>query len=78
MEFRLLLVRLVSCLGVENDEDFENFLNSFANLKGVTLRTEDVANATLYLAGDEAKYVSSQNLFIDGGLGVVVSSFKMV
>lgn len=67
-----------SSLGVENDEEFENFLNSFANLKGVTLRTEDVANAALYLAGDEAKYVSGQNLFIDGALGKVCSPFKMV
>ncbi|KAK1404686.1 secoisolariciresinol dehydrogenase-like [Heracleum sosnowskyi] len=67
-----------TCLGVDNDEEFENFLNSFANLKGVTLRTEDVANAALYLAGEEAKYVSGQNLFIDGALGNVCSPFKMV
>ncbi|XP_074373607.1 secoisolariciresinol dehydrogenase-like [Apium graveolens] len=65
-------------LGVEKDEEFEAFLNSFANLKGVTLRTEDVANAALYLASDEAKYISGQNLFIDGALGNVCSPLKMV
>ncbi|KAL8122469.1 secoisolariciresinol dehydrogenase-like [Apium graveolens] len=66
-----------SPVGVEKDEDFEFIMNSVANLKGVTLRTDDVANAALFLASDEAKYISGQNLFIDGAFGIVNSAFKI-
>lgn len=59
------------------DEDLEGFMNSAANLKGVTLRTEDIAYAALYLASDEAKYVSGHNLFIDGGFTIVNPSLGM-
>ncbi|XP_057536132.1 short chain aldehyde dehydrogenase 1-like [Amaranthus tricolor] len=47
-------------------------------LKGVTPDVEDVANAALYLASDEAKYVSGVNFMIDGGAGIANPSFSMV
>ena len=50
-----------------DDEGLENVMNSLANLKGVTLKAEDVANAVLYFASDESRYVSGHNLLIDGG-----------
>ncbi|XP_059646613.1 secoisolariciresinol dehydrogenase-like [Cornus florida] len=59
------------------DEDLENAMSALANLKGVHLKAEDVANAALYLASDEAKYVSGHNLFIDGGFSIYNSSFNM-
>ncbi|XP_021892410.1 secoisolariciresinol dehydrogenase-like [Carica papaya] len=59
------------------EEDLEKIMNSVANLKGVTLKTEDIANAALYLASDEARYISGHNLFIDGGFTVVNPSFHM-
>ncbi|KAK9921399.1 hypothetical protein M0R45_029910 [Rubus argutus] len=58
-----------------DDEGLENVMNSLANLKGVTLKAQDVANAALYLASDEAKYISGHNLLIDGGFSIVNPSF---
>ncbi|KAK3447011.1 hypothetical protein EUGRSUZ_A02619 [Eucalyptus grandis] len=57
--------------------ELEAAMGALANLKGVTLKAEDVANAALFLAGDEARYVSGHNLFIDGGFSVVNPSFRM-
>ncbi|MGD7340600.1 SDR family oxidoreductase [Ralstonia pseudosolanacearum] len=52
------------------EEEAENFFTSAANLKGVVLKTEDIAEAALYLVSDEAKYVSGVNLLVDGGYSV--------
>ncbi len=60
-----------------NDEELENLMHSLGVLKGVKLKAEDVANAALYLASDEAKYVSGQNLFIDGAFSIVNGAFGM-
>ncbi|PRQ44060.1 putative secoisolariciresinol dehydrogenase [Rosa chinensis] len=59
-----------------DDEGFENMMSSLANLKGVTLKAQDVANAALYLASDEARYISGHNLLIDGGFSIVNPSFS--
>ncbi|GKV26691.1 hypothetical protein SLEP1_g35947 [Rubroshorea leprosula] len=53
-------------LGIKHEE-IEKMMYSIANLKGVTLKAEDIANAALYLASDEGRYVSGHNLLIDGG-----------
>ncbi|KAA8544303.1 hypothetical protein F0562_022315 [Nyssa sinensis] len=42
----------------------------YSNLKGVALKPEDVAQAVLYLASDESKYVSGHNLIVDGGYSI--------
>ncbi|KAF0894273.1 hypothetical protein E2562_037820 [Oryza meyeriana var. granulata] len=39
-------------------------------LEGTTLEAEDIARAAVYLASDEAKYVTGHNLVIDGGFTV--------
>jgi len=49
----------------------EMFKHIYSNLQGVTLKPEDVAEAVLYLASADSKYVSGHNLVVDGGFTVV-------
>ncbi|RWR74506.1 Short-chain dehydrogenase/reductase SDR [Cinnamomum micranthum f. kanehirae] len=58
-------------------EDLEKAFSVPANLKGVHLKAEDVAQAVLYLGSDDSKYVSGHNLLIDGGFSVSNHSFRM-
>lgn len=53
------------------EDGFEKLMSLHANLKGPVLKAEDVAHAVLYLASDEAKYVSGHNLLVDGGFTIV-------
>ncbi|GMI96688.1 SALT RESISTANT 1, ABA DEFICIENT 2, GLUCOSE INSENSITIVE 1, ARABIDOPSIS THALIANA ABA DEFICIENT 2 [Hibiscus trionum] len=64
-------------VGVDSDEELEKAMSLLANLKGVHLKAEDVANAALYLASEEGRYISGHNLFIDGGFSVFNPSFNM-
>ncbi|KAF9591425.1 hypothetical protein IFM89_004123 [Coptis chinensis] len=58
-----------------DDEGVEAVSESFANLKGLALRAEDVAHAALYFGSEESKYVSGHNLIVDGGFTAGNPSF---
>ncbi|GMH26353.1 hypothetical protein Nepgr_028196 [Nepenthes gracilis] len=46
-------------------------------LKGAVLEAEDVAETALFLASDESKVISGQNIVIDGGYGTTNLAFNM-
>ncbi|TYH54323.1 hypothetical protein ES332_D09G160200v1 [Gossypium tomentosum] len=51
--------------------NMEESLTAMGNLKGEILKPEGLAYAALYLASDEANYVSGVNLVLDGGFSIV-------
>ncbi|XP_027154806.1 zerumbone synthase-like [Coffea eugenioides] len=57
-------------------DGFRSFVGRNANLQGVELTADDVANAVLFLASDEARYVSGANLMVDGGFSCVNHSLR--
>ncbi|OIT02919.1 PREDICTED: short-chain dehydrogenase reductase 3c-like [Nicotiana attenuata] len=57
--------------GVE-PQDLAKILHSASELKGAYCEPIDVANAALFLASEDAKFISGHNLVVDGGF----TSFK--
>ncbi|KAL5545770.1 hypothetical protein UlMin_005457 [Ulmus minor] len=57
-------------------EEVEELVMASANLKGVMVTAEDVAEAAVYLGSDEAKYVSGVNLVVDGGYSTTTPALK--
>jgi NAD(P)-dependent dehydrogenase (short-subunit alcohol dehydrogenase family) len=59
-------------------EVVEAIVSSKGNLKGVVLKAKHIAEAALFLASDEAVYISGHNLVVDGGFSVVHNIKQMV
>lgn len=57
--------------------DFNSYFSKFGNLQGVYLTARDVADAVLFLASDEARYISGHNLMVDGGFSRVNQSIRV-
>ncbi|KAL9238654.1 hypothetical protein vseg_013049 [Gypsophila vaccaria] len=55
----------------------EEFTKFYSNIKGKQCNVDDVANAALFLATDDSKYVSGHNLVVDGGFTIVNPGFCM-
>lgn len=49
-------------------EQLTEMVNGLGKLKGAKCEEIDVAKAALFLASDEAKYITGHNLVVDGGL----------
>ncbi|XP_019199099.1 PREDICTED: secoisolariciresinol dehydrogenase-like [Ipomoea nil] len=74
----IILTKLgMSIMPTQDRKLAEEIVAEAPNLKGVSLTTEDVAEAALYLAGDESKYVSGVNLIIDGGYSTTNIGFQV-
>ncbi|XVF76137.1 hypothetical protein PTKIN_Ptkin13bG0241900 [Pterospermum kingtungense] len=63
-------------LGVLDNRKAEEIISTTAVLKGTILEAEDVAQAALFLASDEAKYLSGVNLPVDGGYSLNNQTWK--
>nr|GMD67227.1 secoisolariciresinol dehydrogenase-like [Ipomoea batatas]GMD89415.1 secoisolariciresinol dehydrogenase-like [Ipomoea batatas] len=74
----VILTKLgMSIMPTQDRKLAEEIVAEASNFKGKTLTTEDVAEAALYLAGDESKFVSGLNLLIDGGFTTTNTAFQV-
>ncbi|KAB2098107.1 hypothetical protein ES319_A01G215700v1 [Gossypium barbadense] len=64
-------------IGIPDKKKGEEMIAASAVLKGTVLEPEDFAHAALYLASDEAKFISGVNLPIDGGYSLSNQSWKL-
>ncbi|XP_062006729.1 short chain aldehyde dehydrogenase 1-like [Rosa rugosa] len=68
---------LTNAMGMEKNV-MEELICTSAVLKGVVPRSEDVAEAAVFLASEESKFVSGLNLLVDGGYSTTNQSFSTV
>jgi NAD(P)-dependent dehydrogenase (short-subunit alcohol dehydrogenase family) len=62
-------VDTVMLRGNRSDEEYEKVLEGRRNLSslGITGTPEDIANAVLFFASDESRYITGKILLVDGG-----------
>ncbi|KAK8649392.1 hypothetical protein V6N13_130121 [Hibiscus sabdariffa] len=68
---------LVNLLDISDKRKAEETISTNGVLRGTVLETEDIAKAALFLASDEAKYVSGVNLPVDGAYTLDNQTWKV-
>ncbi|XP_040993710.1 secoisolariciresinol dehydrogenase-like [Juglans microcarpa x Juglans regia] len=72
--FAVATPMLLKVLGIDK-ETIQEIVSTAANLKGPVLEAVDLAEAALFLASEESKYVSGLNLVVDGGFSATNIAF---
>ncbi|XVF76136.1 hypothetical protein PTKIN_Ptkin13bG0241800 [Pterospermum kingtungense] len=67
---------VIKGLGFSEKRTAEEAISTTAVLKGTMLEAEDIAKAALFLASDEAKYISGVNLPVDGAYSLSNQTWK--